>query len=118
VTPADFHHIIERPLDNIFKGFFMQHSILLENISQDDLYLKMREIISEELNKRLKPEVPQLYITKKEVGTRLRCSRPTIDRLTAEGHIKGYKINRRVLYRADEIDQALIQIQTLKYKRG
>ena len=96
----------------------MQNSILLENITSEDLLLKIRELVSEELNKRLKPEIPQLYITKKEVGARLRCSRPTIDRLTAEGHIKGYKINRRVLYRSDEIDQALTQIQTLKYKRG
>lgn len=96
----------------------MQNSILLENITSDELFTKFRELISEELSKRLQPEVPQVYITKKEAAAKLRLSLPTLDRLTADGTIHGYRMGRRVLYRADEIDQALKEIHTLKYKRG
>jgi excisionase family DNA binding protein len=96
----------------------MQNSILLENISSDDLFLKMRELISEELNKRLQPDIPQLYITKKEAAAKLRLSLPTLGRLTSDGTLKGYRVGRRVLYRTDEIDQALKEIHTLKYRRS
>lgn len=93
-------------------------SILLENISPDELFDKFRELISEELTKRLQPDPPQLYITKKEASAKLRLSLPTLDRLTSSGSLKGYRIGRRVLYRADEVELALKEIHKLKYKRG
>lgn len=96
----------------------MQNSILLENISSEELFSKLRELISEELAKRLQPEIPQVYMTKKEACEKLRLSLPTLGRLTTDGTLKGYRVGRRVLYRADEVEQALSVIHTLKYKRG
>ena len=96
----------------------LKNSILLENITSEDLYSKIREIISEELNKRLTPEPPQLYITKKEAAAKLRLSLPTLGRLTSDGTLQGYRVGRRVLYKADEIENAVKEIHTLKYKRN
>jgi len=95
----------------------MSNSILLENISTEELFQKIRELISEELAVRLKPEPPQSYITKKEAAAKLRLSLPTLDRLTSDGTLQGYRVGRRVLYKADEVEQALTKIHTLKYKR-
>jgi excisionase family DNA binding protein len=96
----------------------MDNAILLQNISPEDLFSKMRELIAEELSKRLQPETPQRYITKKEAAVKLRLSLPTLNRLTSDGTLTGYRVGRRVLYKSDQIDQALSEIQTLKYKRG
>jgi excisionase family DNA binding protein len=95
----------------------MRESIIIESISPDEFFLKMREIISEELNKRLKPDLPQLYITKKETAAKLRLSLTTLGHLTTDGTLKGYQVGRRVLYRADEIDQALKEIPKLTYRK-
>lgn len=96
----------------------MQNSILLENITREELFTELREIVSQVLDKRLKPEPIQLNITKKEAAAKLRLSLPTLDRLTSNGTLRGYRVGRRVLYKADEIENALKEIQTLKYKRG
>ena len=96
----------------------MQTSIILENITREELFSELRDIVSQVLDERLKPQTPQIYLTKKEAAAKLRLSLPTLGRLTADGSLQGYRIGRRVLYRADEIDQALTQIDSLKYKRS
>jgi len=96
----------------------MQNSILLENITREEFFTELREIVSQVLDKRLKPEPTQLYVTKKEAAAKLRLSLPTLGRLTSDGTLHGYRVGRRVLYKADEIENALKEIQPLKYKRS
>ncbi|HLN22112.1 MAG TPA: helix-turn-helix domain-containing protein [Bacteroidales bacterium] len=96
----------------------MASSILLENITPDELFQKMRELISEELDTRLKPVNPQEYITKQEAAEKLRSSLPTIQRLIKSGKIKAYRFGRRVLFKSDEIESCLQEVAALKYKRA
>lgn len=96
----------------------MINSILVENLSTDQLFSRIEEIVSQAITKRLLPVDPPIYNTIKEVGARLRCSRPTIRRLTDDGFLKKYKIGRHVLYKADEIDLAIREISNHKYKRN
>jgi excisionase family DNA binding protein len=96
----------------------MQNSIILESITREELFSELRNIVSQALDKKLQTEAPKDLMTKKEVAEKLRLSLPTVQRLMADGTIKGFRIGRRVLFHADQIDQALKEIHTLKYKRG
>ena len=96
----------------------MSNSTILHNVSPDELYQKLRELISEELEARLKPEPPKDLLTKKEVAAKLRLSLPTVQRLMADGTIKPYRIGRRILFRADQVEGSLKEIESFKYKRN
>lgn len=96
----------------------MQNGILLEKITREELFAELRTIVSDVLQDKLKPETQKEYFTKKEAAQKLRVSLPTIHRLTVSGTIKGCRIGRRVLYRIDEIDQAVKNIASIKYKRS
>lgn len=95
----------------------MNTSIILQNVSEEELFAKFRAIISEEIEKRLQPEKPKLYLTKQEVADKLRLSLATVKRMTTDGSIKGYRVGRRLLFKSDEIEASLTKIQALKYKR-
>ncbi len=58
------------------------------------------------------------YATRKDVAKALHISLPTLNELTKSGILIGYRIQGRVLYKWDEVDQALTRIETIKYKRG
>lgn len=95
------------------------NSILLQNLTPDEL----KQIISEAVGEKLTDFQPQQkesskYLTRKEVKKLLSISYPTLSAYTKSGKLKGYRIGGRVLYRAQEIDQSLKEIETLKYKRG
>jgi excisionase family DNA binding protein len=96
----------------------MQESTILHNLSPEDLYKKMRELISEEMEIRLKPEPPTDLLTKKEVAAKLRLSLPTVQRLMSDGTLPGLRIGRRILFKSNQVDEALKIIHTLKYKKG
>lgn len=96
----------------------MDNSIILHNLTRDELFSEISKIVSQALDSKLKPEAPITYLTKKEAAARLRLSLPTLSRLTANGTLHGLRVGRRVLFIANEIDQALKSIETLKYKRN
>jgi len=48
----------------------------------------------------------------------LHISLPTLEKLTKEGTLPGYKIGSRILYKKEEIDNRLSSIQTAKYRRA
>jgi excisionase family DNA binding protein len=96
----------------------MQNGIILQNVTREELLADFRGIVTEILNTKLQPTVAPGYLTKGETAARLRLSLPTLQRLTASGTLKGYRIGRRVLFRTDEVEEALKSIGTLKYKRG
>ena len=68
-----------------------------------------------------KPEITQNnteYETRKELKDRTKISYPTMNRLEKNGKIKGYRFGARVLYKKDEIDRAITEIPSIKYKRA
>lgn len=57
------------------------------------------------------------YATREEVANALRISLPTLNTLTKQNVINGYRIGRRVLYKWDEIDSVIREVTSGKYKR-
>lgn len=99
----------------------MNNSIIFQDVTLDDLKDVIREAITSELQKS-KPEIPTnstiKYLTRKETAKLLCVSLTTLYNLTKTGAINAHRIGKRVLYSQDEIENSLIQIQSLKYKRG
>ncbi len=92
-------------------------------ISFEDLQNKFAEIVENKIKNLLtsnfkKEEDKSLqYATRKEVSERLRISLPTLNTLTKDETLKGYRIRGRVLYKWDEVEEVLKQITSTKYKR-
>jgi len=55
-------------------------------------------------------------LTRQQVADRLKISLPTLNELTKNGKITGYRIGNRVRYKANEVQHALTQIKTSKVK--
>jgi len=58
------------------------------------------------------------YATRKEVSQTFKISLPTLNRLSKDGTLTAYRIGGRVLYRKDEMNNALTAIPNLKYRRA
>ena len=86
-----------------------------------ELEEKFAKVVEDRLKAFLQPEVNNNtlteYLTRKEVSERLRISLPTLNTLTKEGALKGYRIGGRVLYKWAEVTTMLDEIATTKYKR-
>lgn len=96
----------------------MTNSIILNQVSEEELRNIISETVAEQLQKFSSPQKDQVkYLTRSEVSKLLRISLPTLNDYTKTGVIKGYRINGRVLYKSDEIENSLKEIQTIKYKR-
>lgn len=100
---------------NNLKNNRMTSSMILETITPDSLRDLIRQAVREELTEQ-KPEALQ-FLTRKETAERFRISLPTLNELTRTGRINGYRVGGRVLYKEAEIDNALTQIATSKFKR-
>jgi excisionase family DNA binding protein len=59
----------------------------------------------------------QEYATRREIAEKLRISLPTLNNYTKDETLKGYRIGGRVLYKWSEVESALSQISSTKYKR-
>ena len=93
------------------------NSTLIENVTAEELSNKFRQIIREELSAiRTKEDIPK-YLSREEVCKSLRISLPTLNTYTKRGIIKGVKVGSRVLYLASDIQEALKDATSLKYRR-
>jgi excisionase family DNA binding protein len=54
-------------------------------------------------------------LTRKETAEKLKISLPTLNDWSKRGLLKSYTIGGRVLYKANEIEQSLHQVKTVKY---
>ena len=94
------------------------NSIILENLTVHKLKDLISESVAEQLHKIAPPQNENTeYLTRAEVADLLRISLPTLNDYTKTGVIKGYRINGRVLYKRDEVEKSLEEIQTIKYRR-
>ena len=94
----------------------MNSSILLDQISRDDLIT----IITKIVQANIKPDPSQLaneFITRKDTARKLGLSLPTLNEYTKTGIIPAYRIGSRVRYKSNEIETALLRIQSVKGKR-
>lgn len=95
---------------------------VLSPISLADLKTAISNILDEKIKPFLPAIVPdkggnEIYLSRSEVAEQLKISLPTLHSLTLQGNITGYRIGRRVLYKRNEVEGALHQISSTKYKR-
>lgn len=97
--------------------------VIFTNISMEELEDKLSFIVEDKINNLLLSPSLKIsnkqggYATRIEVAGRLRISLPTLHNLTKRGILKAYRINRRVLYKWEEIEYSLQTIETTRYKR-
>lgn len=93
-------------------------SIIIQNITTDQLKEVIREVISEETQRIHSKEAEPTYYTREEVANKLNIALSTLHEYTREGKIKAHKIGRRVLYTEENLHNALKEVPHIKYKRG
>jgi excisionase family DNA binding protein len=96
------------------------NSIFLQGISTEDLKNIFSEVIEEKLkqlptSKNLEKELA--FLNRFEVAKILKISLPTLNNWSKEGKLQSYRIGNRILYKAEEIDQAVQTVRNLKFKR-
>lgn len=99
----------------------MENSILIQNVSADEFYERLRKTVRDELifQKSCEEVVnKKKHNTRRETASRLRITLPTLDTYTKKGLIKGVRFGYRVLYREEDVLAAIKDIPHQKYRRG
>ena len=74
------------------------------------------ERVTTKVQAELEPPQPRYY-TRQETADLLHITLPTLQRLTDDGRLQAHRAGRRVLYRADRIDEMITNGVKLKYLR-
>jgi len=82
----------------------------IENIIEE----KLRKVLSENSNSDYKKPPVSNYLSRKQTASLLHISLVTLASLTSSGRLKSYRIGKRVLYRQDEVEEALTEIKPYK----
>jgi hypothetical protein len=96
----------------------MENQILIDKASLSDL----RAMISDTPEHYLRPATIETglkasILTRQQAARMLHVSLPTLHCRTKEGIIKGTRIGISVRYRLADIEAALVDIDSLKYRR-
>jgi len=98
----------------------MGEKIVLFSTEKNELKGIFAEVLKEELstffNKESKKD-NRLY-SRKEVAKMLGISLPTLHTWTKEGTIKAFRIGNAVRYKAEDVELALQNVQSIKFMRG
>lgn len=98
----------------------MMTDLILHTTPKQELVTIIQEAIKAELAnttpKKETEQVNKLY-TRKEVAQMLNISLPTLDERTKDGTITAYRLGRNVRYKHDDVQNALQEISSIKYKR-
>ena len=90
-------------------------SIVLHNFELSDIKKVIEEVLENKLKGLKTPQKEEFkLLTRKETAKLLCISLPTLHDWTKTGIVKAHRIGNRVLYKLDEVTQALKQVQTSK----
>ena len=97
-------------------------NIILSQYTPQDFKIIIGDIVRDELQKFKPAEPPQNangeYLTRGEVCNLLRISLSTLHYYSKDGTLQSYRIGGRILYKTAEVQNAIQEIQTTKYKHG
>lgn len=102
--------------------FDTMENIILHATPLQDLRDLIGDVVAEKLQE-LRTGEPSpntsndVYLTRKETCHLLRISFSTLHQYTKEGYLQSYRIGGRKLYRADEVYENVLPVQSIKYKR-
>ena len=92
--------------------------ILLNGVSLNDLLERIGQIIDAKVTGLPQKHNNQSsYLSRKEVASLLKITLPTLHDYTKQGWIRSYKIGSRVLYKPNEVQEAIEKVQSFKHKR-
>jgi excisionase family DNA binding protein len=91
----------------------MNNSIILENVTSDNLKEIIKGAVREELAA-IQPKKEDTFLTRAELAKRLHITLVTLDRAARNGKLKGYRINGRVLFKESEINLDAIPFRKAK----
>lgn len=94
--------------------------ILLNGINIEQLLEKIGKLLDSRLTSHTLPksETQSQYLSRSEVAKLLKISLPTLHEWTKLNWLKSYKIGNRVLYKLEEVEEALTSVSNYKYKRN
>ena len=96
------------------------NEILLNGINVEQLLERIGELLDSRLNSSTtqKTEIQSNYLSRAEVAKLLKITLPTLHDWTKLGWLKSYKMGSRVLYKPEEIEEALKKHGIQKHKRN
>ncbi len=89
---------------------------ILTALTPDELRGMLAEVVKKAV-KELMPKKEKEYLTRDEVCTLLKISKPTLHSYINKGKIKALKICGKTLFDADEIHKAVEERRVLRYGR-
>jgi excisionase family DNA binding protein len=95
--------------------------IILREVSLNDLRNLIAEVFRDfqgNTPPNKKPSDEREYLSRAEVAKLLRVSLFTLNDWTKQGHLKAYRIGKRVLYDRAEVIASLQEVKSIKYRRG
>jgi excisionase family DNA binding protein len=96
----------------------MEDSILIRNLTVNDLQNIIRTTIREEIQILLPKKGDPRYLTRKEAAELLKISLPTLHEYTRHGLVKGFRIGSRILYKLEDLEQDMKIIAVNRFRRS
>lgn len=94
------------------------NTLQIQNITLDELSTLIANTVESKIQSLIPEPQPEVeYLTRQETAKKLGISLVTLNRWTKDGIIKAHRINTRIRYKSDEVDMALNEVESLKYKR-
>lgn len=95
----------------------MDTNIILHSTPKSELQSIIAEAVKEQLSTFFAKKPDTKLKTRREVAKLLNVSLPTLHAWTKEGVINAVRIGQSVRYRPEDIEEALENIQSIKYNR-
>lgn len=93
--------------------------LLLNTVELSDIEKIVERVFDKKLKNLSAPKEKELeLLTRKDTAKLLRISLPTLHDWTKTGIVKAYRIGNRVLYKLEEVKEALLKIQTQNTRGG
>lgn len=92
--------------------------ILLNGINVEQLLEKIGKLLDSRLKKEVSPKQDKsTYVTRLEVCNLLKISLPTLHDWTKLKWLQSYKIGNRVLYKLEEVEEAIKKTSIQKHRK-
>ena len=95
----------------------MTEIIQIHNLSKEELFSALSELIDSKLSTRLDEGSGPVRYSIKELAEKNPICEQTIRNWIKEGKLKADKIGRRIFIEENEFEKALSQVKSLNYKR-
>jgi excisionase family DNA binding protein len=95
----------------------MINEILLNGINVDELLERIEKLLDAKLNPSITNESKSVLLSRSEVAALLKITLPTLHEWTKLGWLQSYKIGNRVLYKQQEVEEALKKTSINKNKK-